>query len=682
MLDTPIESLPKTHSRTISLFKKLGILTYCDLLMYAPMRYEDFRAISPISHIRPYETVTIHGEIESIKNQYLRRGMTIQSCVVKDETGSISATWFNQKYLSTILKKGSNIALSGEVKPFRNSLSLHPTSYETLDGADPIHTSRIVPVYSQIRGLSSKTIREKIYYVLSKLAEEEINDPLPKTLVRKEQLASYSYAIKTIHFPDNFDDQARAQNRLAFDELFIRMLSSRLVKKEWEESTSPLPISIDNKQKQILNTFIHNLPFTLTDDQKKCIREIRDDLTSTHPMNRFLHGDVGSGKTIVCAIAGYVVSLNDQQTLFMAPTEVLAQQHFATLKNLFKNENIAIGIQTGSEKSLKKHAQSQKKFDIIVGTHALLSNWLSFETVGLIVIDEQHRFGVKQRALLRKKGAHPHVLTMTATPIPRTVLLTMYSELDLSVIHEMPKGRKSIKSRVVPKHKRNDAYAWIQKHIQMGDQVFVVCPFVQQSEKETMQSVKAVTKEFQKLDTQIFANEKVGLLHGRMKAKEKKEVMSLFAKKKIDVLVCTSVVEVGIDIPNATIMVIEGAERFGMAQLHQLRGRVGRGEKQSYCLLFTSDSANSASQRLQYFASHQSGLELAEYDFKQRGPGVIHGTQQHGYSDLKLANLADTVFVKKVTRAVDIFLKEYSIQDYPIIQSMLETYNIEHIARD
>jgi len=454
-----------------------------------------------------------------------------------------------------------------------------------------------------------------------------------------------------------------------------------LIKKRWSKEQTTTPIHLTEQQKNDVKTFIERLPFSLTTAQLRATHEILGDLQKPNPMNRFLQGDVGSGKTVVAAIAAYAVFLNEKQTLIMAPTEILAIQHYGTISTLMKDLEIKVALQTGSHKDItsKKTASS---FDIIIGTHTLISAKYDFRDVGFVVIDEQHRFGVKQRALLKEKGINPHLLTMTATPIPRTVSLTLYSELDLSIIDELPKGRKRIKTYVTPPAKRSAGYQWIAKQItEEKIQAYIICPLIETSEHESMTSIKAAKEEYEHLKKNIFPFLNVALLHGKMKSKEKEEVMNQFSKGVFDILVSTSVVEVGVDVPNATIMLIEGCERFGLAQLHQLRGRVGRAEKQSYCLLFTTHQ-NRNSSRLKFFAQTTSGLKLSEYDLKIRGPGEIYGTQQHGYSDLKIADLTDTKLVFEAKKAVDSYLKKYSVDKTPKLKRIIDSYQLNLIDKN
>ena len=688
LFKSPIENLPSTSAITIKRLKSIGIETYWDLLNYFPFRYENYSLISPIDKVQNGETVTIKGKILKIINLYTKTGLKIQKAKVSDDSGNVNVVWYNQPYLLRVLRPGLNISLSGDVKGFFNDISIEVKEYEIIDtlNAQTIHTGRLVPVYSEKKGLSARLLREKIFFLINHIATDRyqygISEFYPAEIVSFNKLLNEKEAYEQIHFPQNSEIVKKARERLAFDELFTIQLSARLIRNEWNKENVANPFMVETSLMTSLQEFINNLPFELTSAQKRSVAEIIADLQKSRPMNRFLEGDVGSGKTVVAAIACYLAYLNGYQSLFMAPTEILAMQHYQTIQKLFKKEKLKIAIQTGSQKKLRSQ-QKIRDYDIIIGTHALLTKGLKFDRVSFVVIDEQHRFGVVQRAMLKEKGINPHLLTMTATPIPRTVALTIYGELDLSVIDEMPKGRLPVKTFLVPKEKRESGYDSIKKQIiKYKTQVFIICPLIEESEVETMKSVKAATKEFERLKKEVFPEFKLGLLHGKIKSKEKERIMQDFKDKKLDILVATSVVEVGIDISNATIMMIEGAERFGLAQLHQLRGRVGRGDIQSYCLLYTESTSENVIERLQLFTRTQNGIQVAEYDLKLRGPGEIFGSRQHGYLDLKVASLSDFVLIDKSKKAVNYFLTKYSIAKFPEIKKRLDEYRVKQISRD
>lgn len=676
-LNTPIEALPGTSSITVRRLKSLFIDTYGDLLDYFPARYEDYSLVSPIAQLQPEEVVTVTGTVTDTSQIYTRRGLKIQKVTIEDLTGKIEVTWYNQPYILTLFKKGVPVSISGIVKKFTNKLSIEPREYEVIKSDKyHIHTGRIVPMYSEKKQLSTKTLREKIFNTLTQLNESI--EWLPQEIISFNNLIDENTAYKEIHFPQNIAKQKEASRRLSFDELFTIQLASALVRKEWEKQQVTHAFEVGNKHASSLQQFISNLPFKLTDAQRRVTDEIIQDLQKEKPMNRFVQGDVGSGKTVVAAIGCYIAYLNGFQSLVMAPTEILAQQHYKTISTLLEKYGIEVGLQTGAEKMIKGNS-----YDVIIGTHALITKKLAFDKVGFVVIDEQHRFGVAQRAMLKEKGINPHLLTMTATPIPRTVSLTLYGELDLSVIDEMPKGRLPIKTYLVPKQKRTDSYTWMKKLMkEQGSQIFIVCPLIEESEIETMKSMKAATKEYERLQNEVFKEYTVSLLHGKMKPEEKQRIMTEFKEKKANILVTTSVVEVGIDIPNASIIVIEGAERFGLAQLHQLRGRVGRGSLQSYCLLFTDSPDQGVTNKLQFFARTTSGMELSEYDMKLRGSGNIFGLQQHGYSNLKIANIYDYDLLRVTKDAVGYVLNNLNIEDYPALQKRLEKRKVDQVSRD
>jgi ATP-dependent DNA helicase RecG len=665
----------------------------------------------------------------------------MQEVVISDGTGEMKLIWFNQPYIVTgFAKVDALLAVAGKAEKQGKKLVMKPMEYEVLNAeylipsesvSNPTkteigllstqhlalstlskHTGKIVPIYSQRGGLSTRLIREKIDYILKNVDVSEIQEWLPEKIVRENGLQPYAQALQQSHTPESMAVAQQARNRFAFDELFTLHLSNILIRREWQNQEIAHTL-VDNAQTQTaIRNFIQKLPFKLTGSQNGVWESIRQDMVKVHPMNRFLQGDVGSGKTVVAALAAYFAHLNDLRTLFMCPTEILAQQHYATLKQLFKGSGVEVELITGATKKsgTKYRVQSTENDisinnanlqpstyhlspNIIVGTHALISDKHAFDNVGLVIIDEQHRFGVAQRAILKNKStskasASPHLLTMTATLIPRTIALTLFGDLDISVLTDMPVGRLPVKTYLAPQEKRAGAYEWIRKQVNTtGCQVFVVCPRISDEDdeatedQETKLSIKAVESESEMLKTKIFPDLRVAMLHGKLKPAEKNSIMDKFKNKEFDILVTTTVVEVGIDIPNATIMVIEGAERYGLAQLHQLRGRVGRSSTQSYCVLFTTDGMNE-SERLSFFAKTTKGLELAEYDFRHRGPGNIYGTAQHGIGELQIANLFDFALVSATQKAANTIAQSYSPENYPAIAKRLEQYSSQAIARD
>lgn len=556
---------------------------------------------------------------------------------VEDTTGKIAVLWFNQPFLVKTLYPGRLISISGKVGFFNRKLCFTSPDYELMveETDDTMHTGRLVPVYPETAGLSSKWIRRKINDAYS---STRINEYLSPEILKKMELVEFDEAVRFVHFPKNLEEAGIGRKRLAFNELLNLELKSQIRKLNWDKNKVAHKLEVDGKS---VKKFINTLPFTLTKSQTKVIDEILDDLKGDVPMNRLLEGDVGSGKTVVAAVGMFAAFASGFQSVIMAPTQILASQHYQTLKKIFDKYNIRISLITGTTKKIE-----MGRSDIIVGTHSLIHGKINLENAAFIVIDEQHRFGVEQRKHLIKKSGTPHVLTMTATPIPRTVALTAYGDMDLSVLTDLPAGRQKVTTWVVPEAKRTSAYGWIEKQIKTEKcQAFIVCPLIENSETETLADVKSVTSEFTHLRS-IFPNLRLGLLHGRLKPAEKEQVLASFKEGKLDILVSTPVVEVGIDIPNATIMLIESAERFGLAGLHQLRGRVGRGHKQSYCLLFTNFHSGRAYARLKAMEVTYSGFELSELDLKLRGPGEIFGTAQSGFPELKIADWSNYDLIK------------------------------------
>lgn len=640
--------------------KKLGLENNLDLLFYYPARYEDFSAITKIADLQAEQTTTVQGKIEIINNRRSwRRRMMITEAVIRDNTEGIKIVWFNQPFISKIIKAGEEIFISGKVSHDQVGLLFKNPIYEKAK-TDTTHTARIIPIYPLTEGITQKQIRFLTKQVVQKIIN--IEDWLPEKIIKQYKLLSLKTALEQIHFPDNWQKLRAAQRRLGFDELFIIQLFNLKNKKELAQQKAPL---IKFQKKAVIN-LVNNLPFKLTASQKKCAWQIIKDLEKPQPMNRLLEGDVGSGKTVIAAIAMYNAALNNYQAVLMAPTEILAEQHYQTLTSILGKDTVA--IVTRNKKSIFHDSK------IIVGTHALIQQKVKFHNLALAIIDEQHRFGVKQRQALQDKSglAHliPHFLSMTATPIPRTLALTAYGDLDLSILNEMPKGRKKIITRLVPEEKRTKAYAFIKEKIISHDQVFVICPLISESDKLGVKSVEA---EYERLKTEIFPDLNIAKLHGKLKPKIKEQIMADFKNKKYDILVSTSVVEVGVDINNATIMMIEGAERFGLAQLHQFRGRVGRSIKQSYCLLFTNSDSPQTLERLESLVKSQDGFKLAEYDLKLRGPGAIYSTEQSGFfSHFKIANLSDYILITEAKEAAKNIIDE--LKDHPLVEKRLEKF--------
>ncbi|MBI2034159.1 MAG: ATP-dependent DNA helicase RecG [Candidatus Levybacteria bacterium] len=695
LLTTPIKDAGGIYKRNASRLEKLGIITFSDFLTHIPFRYENYSLTAKISSLQPGEVATVRGKVVEMKNIYTKSFKTFQQGIVVDDTGTINILWFNQPFLTRYIKKDMAISLAGRIELSRKGLSMQSPDYEMLNSntgniTDTIHTGRLVPIYRETKGITSKWLRRQTYNLLTQY-NKSFEDPLPKSVQKKYSFISLQKATYQVHFPDSLELAKQARERLAFDELFLLQLQTQTRKQAWRQNLTGHSFSISRFKTQI-EKFWEKLPFELTNAQKRAVKEIFADLAGNKPMNRLLQGDVGSGKTVVSAIAMYLAHLNGYQSVLMAPTEILANQHYQTISKLLTPFGVRVGLATGSnkkydlgfkikEKGGKIHKSKiiNHKSDILIGTHAVLSKKIKFDKLGLVVIDEQQRFGVEQRGIIRQKGDNPHLLTMTATPIPRTVALTLYGDLDLSYLDEMPIGRKIIKTWLVPKEKRDAAYGWIEKEIMAHKtQAFIICPFIEES--ESMQTVKAATKEFERLQRDIFPDRNLGLVHGKLKSKEKDAVLQGFKDKKYEILVATPVVEVGIDIQNATIILIEASERFGLSQLHQLRGRVGRSDKQSYCLLFTESTSELTMKRLKAMESMHSGAELAELDLHLRGPGEIYGTMQHGRSELKIASFSDFPLIEKArNEAESIFPK---LDKFPLLQKKLIQTTEELVSPD
>ena len=666
----PVEKIPYVGKIYAQRLARLGIMSARDLLYHFPFRYQDYTQTTKINLLAPDRDVAVQGKIIQIGNIRTKWGKFLTKAAVADESGAIEVIWFNQPYLTQTLKEGVRVGLAGKVENFGGKTSLISPDFEVLEeGAVPTHTAGLVSVYPETARLTSKWLRSRIRSLLDSV---DVKEFIPEEIRQERGLLSLRESLEKIHFPKKFSDIEKARQRFALEELLLfnlRSLKQRLV---WEKQKTPLPISYDRFREKV-DRFVEKLPFSLTKAQKSVLDEIFRDLGGEKPMNRLLQGDVGSGKTVVAAVAAYLTHLNGAKTVFMAPTEILADQHFQTLSSLLSPSGIKVAINTGSRKT-----DQPDDFDLWVGTHALFYKEEDFQKVGLVVIDEQHRFGVKQRAqLLQKTGSAmiPHLLTLTATPIPRTLALTVYGDLDLSVLDELPPGRKRIKTFVVPAQKREDGYRWIRQRVKAGDQTFVICPLIEESVAESMQQVKAATAEFEVI-SKIMPDVRVGLLHGRMKSPEKTKTMDSFKRGEIGVLVSTPVVEVGIDVPNATIMVVEAAERFGLASLHQLRGRVGRGEKESFCFLFAEKESAESIDRLRALEQNESGFQLAELDLKRRGPGEIYGVKQHGLTELKVADLTDSRLLKDAQEAArSVFQGDFPLKDYPELEVELERFS-------
>lgn len=656
-LTTPLYQLTGIGSSLNFKLKQLNLDTVEDLIYHFPFRYDDFSQVKKAQDAQVGEVVTLQGEIWKIKNVYTRFGKVLTQAIFNDGSSPIVLTWFSQSWLIKQIQVGDKLQVSGKLTKYKNKLSIMAPEWEKTSDIRPLHTGRLVPVYPETSGLTSKWLRTKVDQLLPQVLDQ-IQDPFPDSL--RDDMLTLNQAISQIHFPQALEEAEKARERLGFDELFFVSLATQKARLEWQKKPLIHPLKIKEDD---LNDFVNQLPFKLTSAQQKVLKEILADLKKDQPMNRLIQGEVGSGKTVVATAAAFLVFKNGFRTLLMAPTEILAFQHFETVSKLLKPFGIKVGIYTGSKKKAEES-------DVVVGTHALLSEKLNVQDVGLVIVDEQQRFGVEQRSILRSRAKLPHFLTTTATPIPRTVALTLYGDLDLSVIDQLPKGRPVIKTYLVPEKKRADGYKFIDKKIKAGDQAYVITPLIEPS--ETLATAKAAKVEYEKL-TKIFPRLNLGLLHGRMKSKDKEEVLQKFRSNQIQILVSTSVVEVGMDVPNTTIMVIEGAERFGLAQLHQLRGRIGRGVKPSYCLLYTSDISNEDQRRLKYLETTFDGMKLAELDLKIRGGGEIFGLKQSGRFEFKIARLSDLSLVEKTkNQATKLLQDDPTLDKHPLIRARLE----------
>lgn len=644
MLKQPVTTVKGVGNVLADKLYGLGVETVEDLLYFFPRKYDDFSQVAKIATLRPGK-VTVKGKVESVVGRHIRRGLHITEAVIADDTAKVRAVWFNQSYRAAQLAKGEEYFFSGNYDLQRNRYVLQNPASEQVKTVG-VSTARIVPIYRETQGLKSQQIRKVMIELVPLM--RMLPETLPKQMVQAEKLASINDALQAVHFPEDATKLQEAKQRIAFEEVFSLMVASALNKKDiatlkgWE-----IPFSAETAKE-----FTAALPFTMTNAQRAAAWEICQDIAKGVPMNRLLQGDVGSGKTVVAAMAAFMAAKAGLQTAFMAPTEILATQHARGLAELLEPMGIKVALLVGSTKAKAKENTklhiASGDVDVAVGTHALIQKDNAFHKLGLVVIDEQHRFGVAQRAELLKHGERmPHLLSMTATPIPRSLQLTLYGELEVSILDELPKGRQPIKTKVVSPLARHTVYEHIDAEIKAGRQAYVVCPLVADGKNAELKSVEA---EHERLMKSVFKHRKLGLLHGQLKADEKERVMRAFKNKELDMLICTTVVEVGVDVPNATVMLIEGADRFGLAQLHQLRGRVGRGSEQSYCYIVPS-TAQSVSQRLRELEQSTDGFHLAEVDLNLRGPGEIYGRAQHGALDLSFANLADTKLLKRARDA-------------------------------
>ena len=696
-LSTPAGQIPRVGPAFEKKLKKMGITQVRDLLFHFPRNYEDFSKITPIKNLKEGQVYCVAGKILEMKEmRTYRKRVSLITGLIEDTSGAIKALWFNQPYLVDSLKPKDEVYLAGKVVRDKEGIYLaNPVHEKAQEGKNLTHLGRIVPVYPETIGVSSRWLRSIIKMVLAQMAD--IPETLPQEILQARTFAPIQKALWQVHFPDSVEQARKANKRFSFEELFYILLFILSERKKIASIKAPVIPFDGNTMKR----FTQKLPFQLTDDQKKAAWYIIKDMEKPRPMNRLLQGDVGSGKTVVSAMAMLSAVKAGYQAALLAPTEILAQQHHKTVAQVLTPFKVTIGLLTGKtdrfispklpndyiEISRAKLLEKVKnnEMQVLVGTHSLIQDKVKFGNLALLVVDEQHRFGVKQRAqLLHNPSARstrsgqaliPHLLSMTATPIPRTLAMTIYGDLDLTLITHLPKGRKQIITQIIPPAQRTKAYEAIREQISQGKQAFVICPRIERTEKSPKDvEVKTVKEEYEKLSKEVFPDLKVEMLHGKMPAKEKEQVMRKFKFGKIDLLVSTSVIEVGVDMPNATIMMIEGADRFGLAQLHQFRGRVGRAGYQSYCFLFTESNSSVVRQRLKALQEFSSGFELAERDLNIRGPGDFAGTKQWGIPDFAMQQLTNLELVEQARESAKAILeKDIALKTYPLLREKVKS---------
>ena len=654
-LTTPLEQIKGVGPKTAQALAVAGLKTISDALDFLPRAYDDYSTAVNITDLQPGK-VTVKARCESVSTRIVRRGLRITTAVLADKSGKVKAVWFNQPYRETQLKSDAEFIFSGQFGMQYNRYQINNPSVELakeIAKTAAENNSGIQPVYKSIKNLRPKTVQDLMKNIRPIM--DFLPETLPENIIRRQKLISRSEAVKFLHAPKTHEEISRGRERLAFEELFEMILAAQFNKQEQTRLTGwKIPFN-----KSVVKNFVDQLPFPLTNAQRRAAWQILQDLESDHPMNRLLQGDVGSGKTVVAGLVAAEVAKAGFQTAIMAPTEILAQQHAKTLDELLLPFGVSVALLTGHVKGAARNQLldnlASGNIDVVVGTHALIQEKVAYHKLGFAVIDEQHRFGVKQRqALLEKSDFMPHLLSMTATPIPRSLALTLYGELDISILDELPSGRQPIQTKIWSPASAPKLYESIENELAKGRQAYVICPLIDDNPDNDKKSVEA---EYNKLSKTIFSHRRVGLLHGKLPAEEKAEVMQKFADGELDMLVSTTVVEVGVNVPNATVMLIENADNFGLSQLHQLRGRVGRGTHQSFCHLMMSGH-DKPSQRLREIEKSQDGFYLAEVDLKLRGPGEIYGKMQHGDLNLKIASLADTALIARAQTEAERFVKE------------------------
>ena len=670
-LDDPVTVMTGVSDKTEARLARLGITTIRDLLLFFPRRYEDFSTITPIAFVRPGVKTTVRGRIYDIgAHQTKYKRMALTEAILGDDSGRLRVVWFNQPWLARSLHKGDEIFVAGEAD-LNGGLVMKNPDHEKVS-LRPQNVARLVPIYRETEGLTSKWLRPKVQSVLP--LADQLDEFLPAELLPRRSFMARDEAVRQVHYPASAAQLDRAKERLAFEEMFVLQVAAQMAKRARKALTAQ-PVRFDDSTAR---GFVNSLPFKLTNAQRVAAWQILQDLARRQPMNRLLEGDVGSGKTVVAAMAMHHAAHAGFQSVLLAPTEILARQHADVVQSLLEPFQIDVGLLVGSTPASARKPMmaslAEGQLPVLVGTHALIEEGVQFRDLALTVVDEQHRFGVGQRLAVRQKGERiPHFLSMTATPIPRTLGLTLFGDLDISILDEMPPGRRPVKTGLVPPEKRADAYDFIRKQVNAGRQVFVICPLIQESDKL---GVRSATQELEKLQHDVFPElaSRIALLHGRLKSAEKEAIMSSFQRGQVAILVSTSVVEVGIDIPNATVMMIEGADRFGLAQLHQFRGRVGRGSEESWCLLFTDAEDPQSLKRLQAVVTNKSGFDLAEIDLELRGWGDLAGYRQHG-KDFKMASLLDAALISDAqTEAVRLLDRDPTLGGEPALRRQLSAY--------
>jgi ATP-dependent DNA helicase RecG len=714
-LNASVTVLPGVGPRYAQTLARLGLRTLRDMLYYFPRRYDDYTQLKPINRLWYGEEVTVIGSVDSINLRPLRSGqMQIVEAVVSDGTGALRVAWFNQPWIAKRLGSGAQIVLSGKIDQYLGRLVMNNPEWEPLE-QQQLSTNRIVPVYPLTAQVTQRWLRRLMNQVVTYWAPR-VQDPLPDELLRSAGLVKLSTALLQAHFPDSLDDLRAARQRLAFDEIFLLQLGVLRQKQGWQNRAA----CVFEVEESWLEDQIERLPFALTQAQQHALDDVRHDLAYGRPMNRLLQGDVGSGKTVIAALGIAIVTNHGSQAAVMAPTSILAEQHYHNMLSLLaggidqaekqpqpdelpvepvdqqpdiqpvalvdqgsdeklnppllRRDEVClmIGATPEAEKRQIRDRLADGSIKLVIGTHALIEEPVIFSDLQMVVVDEQHRFGVEQRAALRAKGATPHLMVMTATPIPRSLALTVYGDLDLSVMDEMPPGRQPVSTYVLLPRERERAYSLIRSQLEQGRQAFIIYPLVEESDRI---DAKAAVEEYSHLQTEHFPKYKLGLLHGRMRSDEKDGVMTQFRDGEYQLLVSTSVVEVGIDVPNATVMLIEGANRFGLSQLHQFRGRVGRSAEKSYCLLIPDTPDEAENERLQVMCETNDGFILAERDLEQRGPGQFLGTRQSGFSELKLANLTDVHLIEQARRHAQALFEQDSELNRPEHKSLAQAFD-------